>query len=105
MWRIKGREKTSGILRYDLENGSIISSGVHQVSDDIDFILEDEEDLCHWISNSDLRKSEVFLSSSSVAAFIAKQRLLIGAAEKVRLKENKERCECTAAKVTIQLRD
>jgi hypothetical protein len=105
MWRIKGYEKTSGILRYDLENGSIFSCGVRQMSSDTDFILEEEEDLCHWISNSDLRKSEVFLSSSSIAAVIAKPRLLIGAAEKVRLKENEERCECTVAKVTIQLRD
>lgn len=105
MWRIKDPETPFGILRYDLENGSIIPSELKQGSHDTDVVVDVEESLCHWVSDSDLRESEASSSSCHLSTSISNPRLLIGAKKKIRLKENEEKCDCNAAKITKQLRN
>jgi len=104
MWKIKDHEKPSGILRYDLENGSIISSEQSEDINGYDISLQANEQLCHWLSDSGLRKNELYVSTSNTL-YISKPRLLVGTKKTVRLRTNKEQCHCTAAGVTKQLRN
>lgn len=103
MWKIKDHENPSGILRYDLENGSIVSSELNRGVNEVGIALEADEDLCHWLSDFDFRRSEPSQSIPSTT-FLSKPKLLIGA-KRVRLKVNKEKCECTPAGITKQLRN
>ena len=92
MWKINDAGKSMGILRYDLGHGSIVpfslisGNGQHSVK------TESNEELCHWIPNSELEKYERALVITSLPQ-ICRPRLLIGACRH-NVVPNTEQCYC-----------
>ena len=97
MWKITHTGKPLKILRYDLEHGSIVpfsmisGNGRHFVRTELN------EELCHWISNSELEKFERALAITSVPQ-ICRPRLLIGACRH-NVIPNTEQCYCNLTDV------
>jgi hypothetical protein len=101
MWKMTNPGDASSILRYDLEHGSIIPLTPSRESNDFAADLAIDEELCHWVSDNELRG----MGDVDDIMIISKPRLLIGAKRKMRLDENDEDCYCDASCITRELRN
>ncbi|KAF4628639.1 hypothetical protein G7Y89_g9512 [Cudoniella acicularis] len=94
MWKINNAGKPMETLRYDLEHGSIVPlsliSGSREHSAEVE--TEPNEELCHWIPNSELEELERILACTSPPQII-QPRLLIGACHHS-VTPNTEHCYC-----------
>jgi hypothetical protein len=97
MWKITNVGKPLETLRYDLEYGSVVPFNLISGSTEHSVKAERDEELCHWISNSELEKFETALASNSPPQIIH-PRLLIGACRHS-ITPNTEKCYCNLAEV------
>ena len=97
MWRITNTGQPQEVLRFELENGTIVST-----SNQLKMDVNEDEELCHWMSNHDFRQWEMGQVSNE-NSLISKPRLLIGASS-FSIHKNQESCLCSSAQVTQEFR-
>lgn len=78
MWAVTNRGRPNEILRYDLEHGSVVPAGPTSRSRECLVEATSTEDICHWISNNELRELEKNSDFASLPQ-ITQPQLLIGA--------------------------
>jgi hypothetical protein len=101
MWKIVPSEDSQDVLRYDLENGSIVRSQTPAGGWEMKTYTDELN--CHWISNHDLKiwethndSLETLMTSEEADQLVC---LLIGASNKIRLVENSEICFCDSSRL------
>jgi hypothetical protein len=92
MWKITNAGKPMEILRYDLEHGSVVPLSLSSGSRGHSVRAELNEELCHWIPNSELEEFERASANTSPPQIIY-PRLLIGACRHS-VTPNTEKCYC-----------
>jgi hypothetical protein len=97
MWKITSAGKPLEVLRYDLEHGSVVPFSLISGNCGHFVRTESEEELCHWIPNSELEKLKGALATTSPPQ-IGHARLLIGACRHSVIPNNEE-CYCNLTDV------
>jgi hypothetical protein len=97
VWKITNPTKPEQILRFDLENGTVVPS---QIKPNVR--VDDDEELCHWISHSEFVQPD-HEQTAERTHFISKPKLLIGASD-YSIHKNREECFCDLSQVTEDFR-
>lgn len=97
MWKITNQGKPMEILRFDLDHGSVVPFSLISESGRSTVKTEPNEELCHWIPNSELEKFEKAWVNTAPPQ-IGHSRLLIGACRHS-VVPNTEKCYCNLTAV------